>query len=335
MNRATISDTGLRLSQQKRGPHRSATPKDLQMNNITSLEAAKDHYAFVTQGLVRWTPAQANKVFTDLRYEFNRDEKKAKQHISALARMMRSGAWRSGGAIEFARTPDGKLTLVDGHHRMLAQVEAAVNVVWNVLIHEVPDEKALASLFWTYDTTLRKRSMSNVLAGVSAAESMGLTATMARVTASAAVVIDNGMRPNNGSATRAYTPEETLSLAAEWATEAALYDECVNLAPHQIRGKLRSAQIAAAAFVTFRADTMVATSFWTGIARDDGLRKGDPRKTLLEWMRDTHLAGSGPSSAAVAVARAWNAYRVNETINFIRVGSQVVRFAGSNVTVRP
>lgn len=327
--------TGLRLLEQKRGPHRSATPKDRQMQNTTPFAGTKDPYAFVVPGIVQWTPAQANKVFTDLRYEFNRDEKKAKQHISGLARMMRSGAWRAGGAIEFARLPNGKLTLVDGHHRMLAQIEAGVNVIWNVMIHDVSDADALRNLFWTYDTTLRKRSMQNVLAGVNAAEAMGLPAMMAHTAAKAAVFIDNGMRPNSGPDTRLYTPDETLKLTANWITEAKLYSACVDAAPKAIKAKLRSGQIAAAAFVTFRADRELATTFWTGIARDDGLRKGDPRKTLLDWVRDTHLAGSGLSSAATAVARAWNAYRAGDTLTMIRLGRQSVRLAGSDYVVRP
>lgn len=328
------SHAGLRLPEQKRGPHRSATPKDMHMK-ISTIAAMPQAHPFIREGTLRLNPAQANRVFTDLRYEFNRDEKKAKQHISGLARMMRSGAWREGGAIEFARLPSGQLTLVDGHHRMLAQVEAGVDVVWTIIIHDVADEADLRNLFWTYDTTLRKRSMQNVLAGVNASGAMGLSAMMAHTAAKAAVFIDNGMRPNNGPSTRAYTPDETLRLAAEWAAEARLYAECIDAAPVAMKRKLRGGQIAAAGFITFRANRLLAVDFWTGLARDDGLRRGDPRKTLLEWMRDTHMAGGGLSSGACAVARAWNAFHANSDLTMIRIGRQSVRIAGSSFVVRP
>lgn len=325
---------GLRLPEQKRGPHRSTTPKDMHMK-ISTIAAMPQAHPFIREGSLRLNPAQANRVFTDLRYEFNRDEKKAKQHIAGLARMMRSGAWREGGAIEFARLPSGQLTLVDGHHRMLAQVEAGVDIVWTVIIHDVADEADLRNLFWTYDTTLRKRSMQNVLAGVNAAEAMGLSSMMALTAAKAAVFIDNGLRANVGQSTRLYTPDETLRLAAEWAVEAALFSQCVDIAPKSIKSKLRSGQIAGTGFITFRANRLLATDFWAGLAKDDGLRRGDPRKTLLEWMRDTHLAGGGLSSGACAVARAWNAFCTNSDLSMIRIGRQAVKIAGSQFVVRP
>lgn len=303
--------------------------------SITPLKVQKDPFDFITAGQHEWTPARANKVFSNLRYEFNRDEKKARQHISGLARMMKSGAWRPGGTIEFARTPDGKMTLVDGHHRMLAQVEAGVNVVWTVLIHDVADQDGVRSLFWTYDTTLRKRSLTNVLAGVNAAEEMDMPKQMAHAVAKAAIFIDNGMRANVGQASRLYTPDEMLRLASMWAEEGRLYAKCIEAAPNAIKLKLRGGQITAAALVTFRADSARAQEFWSGLAEDDGLRKGDPRKTLLDYMRDTHMASTGLSSAACAAARAWNAWVAGNTLNSIRIGRQAIKFTGSKTVVKP
>jgi hypothetical protein len=324
-------------SSTKMGTHRSAPPESTHMFSIAKAAPpqVKDSFGFINPGLVRWTPAQAAKVFRELRYEFNRDEKKAKQHISALARMMRSKSWRDGGAVEFARLPDGKLTLVDGHHRMLAQVEAAIDVVWTVIIHDVSDIDELRSLFWTYDTTLRKRTMSNVYAGVNAASAMGLPAMMAVAIGRAAVFIDNGMKANVGAGLRTYTPEENLTLASQWAAEGRMFAACVNIAAGPLKSKLRGSQITAAGLVTFRAKPNEAHDFWAGLAADDGLRKGDPRKTLLDWMRDTHMAGSGLSSAAGAAARAWNAWDAGTDLNIIRLGRQPIPFAGSNYVVKP
>lgn len=302
------------------------------MENITAFKAQED---LIRSGPVKWTPAQANAVFSRHRYEFNRNEKSAKQHISALARMMKDGAWRSGGVIEFARLPDGKITLVDGHHRMLAQVEAGVDVQWTILIHDVQDDDELRNLFWTFDTTLRKRTLTNVLAGVNAAEQMQLSRSMAVCLASAAVVIDNGMMPPVGSNTRHYTPREKLQLASAWVREAQIYELCVDAAPKAMKRKLRSSQVAAVAFLTLRADDDKAWPFWMGIAQDDGLRRGDPRKSFLDWMRDNHLSGSGMNHAAVAAARAWSAWKTGKEMNFIRIGKQAVKIAGTSAVVRP
>lgn len=321
--------------QAKRGPRRSTTPKGNHMKNITNIAEAKGPFAFIKEGRVRLNPAQANKIFNDLRYEFNRSTDRAKQHISALARMMKSGDWRDGGVIEFARFPDGSLTMLDGHHRMLAQVEAGVDVIWNIAIHDVADEDEFRNLFWTYDTTLRVRTRSNILDGVRAAENFGLGKQTTEKLTRASQFIDNGMNANVGMLARRYTPGEQLTLASEWVAEAGTYERITAGVPQSLRRKLGSAQVMAVALVTLRAKPQEAEEFWAGIAADDGLRKGDPRKTLLDWLRDTHLAGTGLRSAAAAVARAWQAWVGGKQLNFIRVGRTPVQIAGTKIVVRP
>jgi len=320
---------------EKRGPRRSTTPKDHTMKNITSIAAAKDPFAFIKEGRVRFNPAQANKVFHGLRYEFNRKESRAVQHIAALARMMRSGDWRDGGVIEFGRYPDGSLVMLDGHHRMLAQVEAGVDVVWNIAIHDVADDEEFRNLFWTYDTTLRLRSRANILDGVRAAETFGLSKIATQKLTRATQFIDNGMNTNSGFQGRRYTPGEQIALASEWVPEAVIFEQIVSDAPKATKSKLMSAQVMAVALITLRAMPERAKEFWQGVADDDGLRKGDPRKTLLDWLRDTHLAGTGLRSAAAAVARAWQAWVGGKVLNFIRVGRAPIQIAGTKTVVRP
>lgn len=305
------------------------------MNNITNIARAEAPLDFISSGFCRFTPAQANAVFTHCRYEFNRNEKQGRQHILALSRMMKAGQWRRGGGIEFARAPDGKLTLVDGHHRMLAQVEAGVDIEWTVIIHDLETADQVRDLFWTFDTTLRKRSMANVLSGVNAADGMGVSSKVARALAGAAVYIDNGMRAPAGGATRIYTPAERLELASKWAAEARDYERAISNAPAANKSKLHSSQVVAVALITLRADPVQAKEFWAGLASDDGLRRGDPRKSLLDWLRSTHLSSAGMQTAAVACARAWAAWVSGKDINFIRIGKTPVRIAGTSIVVQP
>lgn len=303
--------------------------------NIKSLTTAKDPLHFVQEGICRWTPAQANKVFNLCRYARNRDENKGKQHIDALARQMVDGTWLPKSPIDFARQADGKLTLVNGHHRMLAQVKSGRDIEWNVIIHDVDDEDDVAGLFWRFDTVMRVRSMQNILAGVGAAESLELT-KMGTVGLSRAVVfIDMGMSPTQGPGRKTYTPAEKLALMSDWQVEARLYDECIQPAVKDARRKLYGAQVMAVALVTLRAHTESAVKFWSGVAGDDGLRRGDPRKTLLDFLRDTHATSTGYTATAAACARAWGAWEQGRELSVIRVGRQAVRIAGTKVTVQP
>jgi len=180
--------------------------------NIKHLATAKDPLSFVREGVSRWTPAQAHTVFNLCRYARNRDEGKGKSHIDALARQMSDGTWLPKSPIDFAQLPNGSLTLVNGHHRMLAQVKSGRDIEWNIIIHPVEDDEETANLFWRFDTVMRVRSMQNILAGVGAAQSLELTKMGTVALSSAAVFIDNGMRPATGMNEKRYTPAEKLAL---------------------------------------------------------------------------------------------------------------------------
>jgi len=305
------------------------------MGNIAKLTPTKDPLAFVSEGFHVWTPAKANKVFSECRYERNRNEAQAKRHIDALARQMTDGTWLAKSPIDFARTPDGKLTLVNGHHRMLAQVQAGKDIEWSVSIHECADEAEVADLFWRFDTILRKRSNTNVMNAVNAAGTFGLSKTTTMYLPSAVTFIDFGMRAPTGANSKVYTPAEKLALMDEWQAEARIYDELVAVAPGRVRRKLLGAQVFAVALLTLRSTPKVAVDFWQGVAADDGLNRGDPRKTLIDFLRDTHGASTGLTSTAAAAARAWNAHYAGRQLSMMRVGSAPVRIAGTKVSVSP
>lgn len=305
------------------------------MTNIKSLQTSKDPLAFIQDGVAVWTPRHANTVFQRCRYKRNRDESKAKMHIDALARQMRNDEWLPRSPLDFARLPEGTLTLVNGHHRLLAQVQSGRDIEWQIIIHDCEDEAEIAELFWRFDTVLRKRSVQNVLAGVNAAENLGLTKQGSVALARAVIFIDNGMRPNVGQHSKLYTPAEKLRLMADWQQEGVLYEAAIEPAQTRLRGKLFGGQVMAVALVTFRANADKAHEFWNGIAADDGLTRGDPRKTLLDFLRDTHGASTGLTATAVACARAWAAWDAGRDLGMIRVGRASVRIAGTNVTVAP
>lgn len=293
------------------------------------------HVGFVKEGSCTWNPAQANAVFNRYRYSRNRNENKAQAHIDALARQMKDGSWLSRSPLDFARLPDGSLTLVNGHHRLIAQVKSGRNIEWLVIIHDCEDADEVANLFWRFDTVLRKRSVNNMLAGVNAAENLGLGRMTAASLAKTVTFIDNGMRPPLGQNTRTYTPSEKLALMAEWQAEAADYEKAVDNSPASIRRKLYIAQVMAVALVTIRANRESAVEFWSGIAADDGLNRGDPRKTLLDFLRDTHGTSTGFTATAVACARAWAAWEQKRDLGMIRVGRAPIRIHGTSVVVTP
>lgn len=323
------------LTETKRGLRRDATPKGDKMKVIKELRPDKGPTAFIRDGVAVWTPRHANTAFQHCRYEKNRDEKRGKSHIDALCRQMQNGEWLSRSPLDFALLPDGKLILVNGHHRLLAQVQSGQDIEWQIIIHDCADMDEVRNLFWRFDTVIRKRSTQNVLAGVDAAESLGLSKTASFALVRASVFIESGMVPTQGQAHKQYTPAEKLRLMSEWADEAAAYELAVSLAPAKMRRKLYIGQVMGVALITYRAKPTLAKAFWEGMAKDDGLKRGDPRKTLLDFLRDTHGASTGLTATAVACARAWSAWCSERELGLIRVGRSPVRISGSNFTVAP
>lgn len=305
------------------------------MQIIRELKRDKGPTAFIYDGVAVWTPRHANTAFNLCRYDKNRDESRGKSHIDALSRQMQSGEWLSRSPLDFAQLPDGKLILVNGHHRLLAQVQSGQDIEWQIIIHDCADMDEVRNLFWRFDTVIRKRSTNNVLAGVDAAENLGISKTTSTALSRAAVFIENGMLPVQGQGARQYTPAEKLRFMSDWAEEAAFYEVAVNLAPAKMRRKLYTAQVMSVAMITFRAKPRLAKEFWEGLAQDDGLTRGDPRKTLLDFLRDTHGSSTGMTATAVACARAWSAWCSDRELGLIRVGRAPVRVMGSNFTVTP
>jgi hypothetical protein len=58
-----------------------------------------------------------------------------------------------------------------------------------------------------------------------------------------------------------------------------------------------------------------AMEFWEGMARDDALRREDPRKRLLIWLQENK---EKPSMTVRAFSVAWRAYVQNEDIQLLR-----------------
>jgi hypothetical protein len=85
----------------------------------------------------------------------------------------------------------------------------------------------------------------------------------------------------------------------------------------QKRGLL-TPSVVAVALLTLRDQPAKAKEFWDGVAMDDGLRRGDPRHTLVKTLRDRPLRGSHSEGGRIA-STAWNAYYSNRELTFIRI----------------
>ena len=322
-----------RVVKKEQGPHRSATPESEHMKDIAMNEETQGKLSFIREGFVTFSPDQANIILQSCRYERQRDETRAKTHINALAEQMRRGLWLPKTQIDFASV-GSRLILVNGHHRMHAQVVSAVDVLWNVVIHECADDSEVAALYWKFDTTLRKRSAANILDGIGFADRMQLSKQCARALWGATPIIALGMKMYRYQSDTPMLPDQRQELASEYSKEAQQAQKFLAEAPFAVRKRMMTPQRFAMMLVTLRHQPQKAADFWDGFCKDDGLAKGDPRKTLLQDLQSRPNNPGLQSQHMMAIARAWNAFFEGRSSTILKVTGHAVSIAGTKYTVR-
>lgn len=308
-------------------------------SEVTAEVQPLQHVAlFVREGFVTLNPAQANMILRECQYDRQRESTKVgKDHVITLAELMRRKSWRRGGGIDFARI-NGRLILVNGYHRMAAQVASAVNVEWTVVIHECRTTEDVRALYYKFDTNIRKRTSGQVLGGVGFAEETGLSKTMATALYGSAPIIATGLISPRGSDSRRLFAqrlvEDRLDIAKEYLPEAAVFEKLLSRSTTTLKRKLLLKGVVAVALVTLRALPDLAEEFWGGVAGNDGLRKGDPRLALVECLLSRALNVGSANASIASAAMAWNAFEAGRTLKEVRLGSKgLIKVRGTRYTV--
>lgn len=271
----------------------------------------------------------AYRILSEANYE--RQRPISRSHIQLLAETMRRGNWMPGGQIAFG-VLDGRLHLINGQHRLNAVVEAERDCEFQVVLLPVDTPEALHSLYYRFDTEQRARSLPEILTAVGFPDKHGLSKTMARTAFDAALLIALGFQnvrsADNPSLTR--SRDVRLEIAAPWGAYAKEYERLIAPAPTIIRQRLLNAQVAAVAFVTLKHQAIAAEHFWGGLAQNDGLRRGDPRHTLLLDLPTRAMAAGRLLVGSLIAANAWNAHFKHITLSQLRVSAnQTVRILGT------
>lgn len=270
----------------------------------------------LTEGRLLVTPAIAETILTEQNYPGQRRVRA--NHVSALAAAMRRKAFLPGGQIAFARV-GRKLYLINGQHRLNAVIESGRSVEFQVMIVDCRSEDDVARHYYTFDRLATGRSDADVLSAVGICERHTISPTMARGVWQAVPLIEHGfVRVNYAHDPERRDDDRRLGLCDPWWPYAAQLEAILALAPGAVRKRLMNAQSVAVALVILRDQPKAATDFLTGLAKDDGLRRDDPRKALLidmvgrAWRRQS-LDG------CLTMAYAWNAFFLNRPLQQLKV----------------
>lgn len=275
--------------------------------------------------VVMVTPEMAQKWLTSAQYEFQRDIRQG--HVRFLADEMLRGAFKQDTALEFSRV-NGSEWLTDGRHRLNAVAWSQLPQRFVVIRRTLKDEDAVA-LDYTRTDKGKRRTIEDDYRTLSLTEELGVTVTQINHLGSACVFMMNDFK--NVAQAKIHS-DDRLRMMREYNEAYSGYLEVTAGSPKEIRHRLERAATLSIALVTFRFSATAYSAakieeFWKGVAFDDGVRMGDPRKTANRHLLETGMSGGSqttakPATAAYSaryIANCFNAYIDAKTLNFTKI----------------
>lgn len=281
-------------------------------------------------GIIKMPQGIAKRILQEANFPRQRKVKDArlKKHKTRLE----DGTWRGESfPITFAVIPPqgdepAKIWLVNGQHRVTAISEHNVPVTIRVILHYVKNEDEAATLYTYFDDPSESRTDIEVLDAKGITHNLGLPRDVVTALYGALSFLRNDLEPayyQTSSGESARDRDGRMHDIGEWTNEARVFWEDIKISDAWTKRKLLRPSVTAIALFTYRYQPAKAHDFWTGIARQDGLHKGDPRDTLVKDFRNrqTNTAGRGannPRNVLLTVAKAWNAFCEKRDIAHIK-----------------
>jgi len=305
----------------KGGTAEAARPiQDLTMLKVAEApdegKSKQESLDFLYEGFVKIAPREMHRILQVCQYEHQRPV--SERHVDVLADLMTRGQWQPKSQIDFA-VINGEYVLINGYHRAYAQVRSGKTIEWSVVFHQAKSDADLRSLYFAFDTNIRVRGAMDILRANEFGERHGISNKVAECLYRAIPYIASSFEIKKG---RDWLVEKQvdrrLQLAEEYAKAAARYAACIEGMPGVRRSKMLSGAVTAVAVITLRYQSVRAWEFWTGVASNDGLKRGDPRLALVTDMMTRKAVGGGMASFAPAMV-AWNAFFLERELRLIKV----------------
>jgi hypothetical protein len=287
------------------------------------------------EGRIMVTPEVAQQIID--RFNYVNQRKVSAQHVAKLASEMTAGAWTPGSQIAFGITPDQRVHLVNGQHRLAAVIHSGVPIEFQLLLVPCADDRELRALYHRFDAVQRKRGAETIVTSTGIAAHLGISKTVANGAYRAGVAIELNLRHVVGANRPPHlgTPDGQLAAIGPWwdtvQQYAAILDKCDS---PLMRRRLADASIMAVALVTLKHQPVKASQFWGGVAQNDGLPKGDPRRTLYIALSERRVHGF-EGATMVLCSHAWNAWFHGRQSTVLRaISGELCRPAGTPFATR-
>lgn len=267
------------------------------------------------------SPSDAKALLEQCRFPGQKRDltRTGKLHVANLASTMKSGDWLEGETLPFAIV-NGRPLLLNGHHRLGAQVEAGHTARWNVSLHECADMEAAQALYRKFDVVQKGRTNTQIMSAANIFDDLDLSRGVAATLYASAPFIASGFKFDHNQWDDAvkFNPEARIAFMKNYAGEAKTWSDACHGAPSKLRTALQSQGAFSVAMAALKYQPHKAEIFWSGLAKNDGLGRGDPRNAYV-----TSILGMSGKQTIEYRARqmvlAWNAYFEGRNLSLLRV----------------
>lgn len=259
-------------------------------------------------------------------YAYGKQRALHRLHVDNMAQEMRRGAFPQDTQIKLACI-GGQWAILDGQHRLRAVAESGVRVRFVVTRYSSLTPEEAADVYGKTDTGGKIRTFFDDVRVHEIPESTGLNMTNLNTLGAAVefMLKDFKRQP------RVYVSRDAKrAMCVAWAPQFRRYTEIIRNNTNVRQWMMRSPVVAVAIKTIGAVEDAKCEPFWKGCAEDDGLRVGDPRKALINWMRNSSVTGrtltasgharvANNNEQARAAAQAWNAFYDGRSIAFVRI----------------
>lgn len=276
----------------------------------------------VASELVFVTPYQATSWLTHDNYEKQRPLRTS--HVEYLSNEIKKGRLIAGTPIHFA-SDGNRRYLVNGQHTLAAIAHAKMGQLLTVMLTRVSSAQEIAELYFRHDNHL-SRTISDAFRALDLVDKIDLTLTEQQWLGSAFYLISEGFCGKGGAKTRV-SRDDLAQGVIRLAKPARRYFDALSGCRSALMKALTRRASVAVGVVTMHYCLDIAPDFWREVAHDDGLKIGDPKKTLSDFLVETGASGGGiigRRSASSpyhcrAIATAWNAFYQGKPLKLIKV----------------
>lgn len=261
--------------------------------------------------------------------EYGRQRPIADSHVKRLSAEMTAGRFIKGTQVHICVLGD-TLAIVNGNHTLEAVIDSGVEIPLSYLYTQVKSEAEIAKIYANHDIG-RARVWADAIRAAGLFTDMDASHQYITCFGSAMLPIMLEFKDVRARTTAVRGPtrvdieaasrERRIAMMRRYRGQAEFYYLCVKLARPRIQLWMRRSAVMAIALETFKRQPSLATEFWEGFARDDGLKNNDPRKLLLLWLQENTGQNRKISQLRV-VASAWNAFFDRKPITFLRSGTE-------------